>query len=248
MKELAIRSPSNVSIDYPLAGLLERSIAFVTDLLAILLLCVLAWLTVGRVLLEFIGSDHFLTLFIFVFLPMLIGLAGFTLSEYYLDGQTPGKKMMGLRTIRIDGASPTFETYALRAAMLVLDFMASFGALGLLAAGASPYRQRIGDRIAQTTVISSRLKPLYRLDDILGIRTVDDHEVVYARARELTIEQALFVKRVVVQWERQRTEEVSQIVLRTSQRLAAFLELDRPPTKRLAFLKQVLRDYIVLTR
>ena len=132
--------------------------------------------------------------------------------------------------------------------MLLLDFFPTLGAIGLLAAGSSPLRQRIGDRIAQTVVIRSRSRSLYRLDDILNIKTVDDHEVAYPAAVGLTIEQALLIKELIVRWERNRTDDLRELVDSTAQRVAGRIGLQQAPQRRLEFLRQVLRDYIVLTR
>lgn len=248
MLTLPVRSPTNVSIDYAVAPLLERSVAFVIDYVALQIVGQLFVFTVGALLADALGDDHFLDVFLQLSAVVGIPLLYFAVSEYLSEGRTLGKRLLGLRTIRVDGAPPTFETYGLRSVMLLLDFFLTVGALGLLAAGASPLQQRIGDRIAQTVVIRARPRSLYRLDDILNIKTVDDHEVTFPTAVELDIAQALLIKELIVRWERTNTDELRDLVDDAARRVAAKLGLDAAPQRRLEFLRQVLRDYIVLTR
>lgn len=248
MSELAIRSPTNVSINYQLAPLMERSLSFVIDVVIIMVVSQLISFALRTLLLWMIGDDYFLLLFLNAFLPILLFISYFALGEYWFEGQTVGKNVMGLRTIRIDGASPTFETYGLRAAMLLLDFVMSIGTIGLLAAASSPLNQRIGDRISQTVVIKTNANSLYKLHDILNIKTIDDHEVLFPTAVRLDIKQALLIKEVMVKWETRRAEAMKGVVISTADRVAKILDIEVPPQRQLEFLRQVLRDYIVLTR
>lgn len=248
MSELAIRSPTNVSINYQLAPLMERSLSFVIDVVIIMVVSQLISFALRTLLLWMIGDDYFLLLFLNAFLPILLFISYFALGEYWFEGQTVGKNVMGLRTIRIDGASPTFETYGLRAAMLLLDFVMSIGTIGLLAAASSPLNQRIGDRISQTVVIKTNANSLYKLHDILNIKTIDDHEVLFPTAVRLDIQQALLIKEVMVKWETRRAEAMKGVVISTADRVAKILDIEVPPQRQLEFLRQVLRDYIVLTR
>ena len=248
MSDLSIHSPTNVAIDYQIAPLGERSLAFVIDVVVATILGQLFAMTAGALLMRAVGPDQFLELFVQVFARIAILLAYFALAEYLFEGQTVGKRALGLRTIRLDGASPTFETYGLRTAMLFLDFLVSSGMIGLLAAGSSPLRQRVGDRVAQTVVIRGRPQSRYELRDILNIKTADDYEVSFPGATRLRHDQALFLKRLIVRAERQNSAEVRALVDQAARRVTRLLELEGTPARRLEFLRQVLRDYIVLTR
>jgi len=248
MSELAIRSPTNVSINYQLAPLVERSLSFIIDFVIVSVVSQLISFALSALMLWIIGDDYFLKLFLTAFLPIILFLSYFALGEYWFEGQTVGKHIMGLRTIRIDGASPTFETYGLRSAMLLLDFLMCLGTIGMLAAASSPLNQRIGDRISQTVVIKTNANSLYKLHDILNINTIDDHKVMFPTAIRLDIKQALIIKEVIVKWETRRAEALKGVVISTADRVAKLLEIEVPPQRQLEFLRQVLRDYIVLTR
>ena len=248
MPSLEIRSPANVAIEYDVAPLTERSVAFLIDVAVVGFAIFLLLVTLGRALLAWIGEDYFLQLFLFSFLPMLLLIVYWAVAEYYFEGRTVGKHAMGLRTVRVDGQSPTFETYAVRATMLMIDFILSVGTLGMLSAAASPRRQRTGDRIAQTVVVRARVRRHYQLRDLLNIKTVEDHQVHYPAAGQLDIAQALALKELIVRCDRSPTEGVRALVTPTAHRVAGALGVAQVPQRQLEFLRQVLRDYIVLTR
>jgi uncharacterized RDD family membrane protein YckC len=67
-------------------------------------------------------------------------------------GQTPGKRMMGVRVVALDGHAPTPRAAIIRTAARLIDGLPVFYVLGLLALLLSPDDQRIGDRLARTTV------------------------------------------------------------------------------------------------
>ena len=248
MATLEIRNPSNVAIEYEIAPLVERSVAFLIDFAVVVFASYVAFVTVGRALIAVVGEDDFLMLFLVTFVPLLLLIGYWAATEYYFEGRTLGKYTMGLRTVRADGQPASFETYATRATMLMLDFVITIGTLGLLAAASSPQRQRTGDRIAQTVVVRARVRRLYQLRDLLNIKTVDDHEVAYPSAGGLDIRQALALKELIVRCDRSPTDGVRALVDPTAERVAAHLGLGAAPQRRLEFLRQVLRDYIVLTR
>ena len=248
MPALEIRNPANVAIEFDVAPLTERSVAFLIDFAVVAFACFLFWSTLGRALTAWIGEDRFLQVFLLSFLPLLLLIGYWAAAEYYFEGRTLGKHAMGLRTVRVDGRAPSFETYAVRATMLMIDFVLTVGTLGLLSAAASPQRQRTGDRIAQTVVVRARLRRLYQLRDLLNIKTVDDHEVLYPAAGGLDIQQALALKELIVRCDRSPTVGVRALVAPTAERVAASLGLEVAPQRKLEFLRQVLRDFIVLTR
>ncbi len=248
MSTLEIRSPSNVAIEHAVAPLVERSVAFLIDLCVISFVSYIFLVTIGRVMISLVGEDYFLLRFLYGFVPLLFLIGYWALAEYYFEGRTLGKYTMGLRTVRTDGEAPSFETFAIRATMLMVDFVLSAGTLGILSAASSPNTQRTGDRIAQTVVVRSRLRTLYTLRDLLNIKTVHDHVVHYSRAAELDIRQALVIKELLMRCDRSPTDGVRDLVEPTALRLAAALGIEHVPQRRLEFLRQVLRDYIVLTR
>ena len=222
--------------------------AFVIDLVVIAAVFVLVHATLGQVLLRLTRGETFTQVFLYAFLPLAALVAYPALAEYLFEGRTLGKAAMRMRTVRVDGGAPTLETFATRAVFLFVDFAMTLGTLGLLAALASPYRQRLGDRIAQTVVVRANPRTNYQLDDILAIKTVDDHVVVYPAAARLKAGQALAIKELIVRSDRHPSPRVDAIVADAAERVSALLDIYPTRGRAVEFLRQVLRDYIVLTR
>jgi uncharacterized RDD family membrane protein YckC len=68
------------------------------------------------------------------------------------SGQTLGKRAMTLRVVDIDGGAPSVRAVFLRTLGRVIDVLPLFYLVGLIALAFGQPRQRIGDRLAHTTV------------------------------------------------------------------------------------------------
>jgi uncharacterized RDD family membrane protein YckC len=70
-----------------------------------------------------------------------------------LKGQTPGKAILSLRVVSVDGSPLGFGASLLRNLLRVTDFFPFGYALGALATLASPRFQRLGDLVADALVV-----------------------------------------------------------------------------------------------
>jgi uncharacterized RDD family membrane protein YckC len=77
----------------------------------------------------------------------------FGLFEWIWNGQTPGKRMLHLRVIKVDGAPVSWTDVLLRNVSRPIDTFGPMGLLGLLMIFVSCKGQRLGDMMAQTLVI-----------------------------------------------------------------------------------------------
>jgi uncharacterized RDD family membrane protein YckC len=68
-------------------------------------------------------------------------------------GQTIGKRLVGVRVVDLDGRPPSAKAVALRTAGRIIDVLPVFYLVGwfVMNRGHGP-RQRLGDRLARTTV------------------------------------------------------------------------------------------------
>lgn len=124
------------------AGLLRRAIAQLLDLLiaVFFLLYFLERTAAGEVTLEI------------AVMTTLAWLGYFILMEAFLNGQTLGKKLCGLRVVARNGGKAGFFRILVRNLMRVIDGLGAY-LVGLLIALASRSRQRLGDHLAGTMVI-----------------------------------------------------------------------------------------------
>jgi hypothetical protein len=90
----------------------------------------------------------------------LLVFAYFVLFEWLGGGQTPGKKIMGLRVMYEDGRPVDFAASAIRNVLRLADFLPAVYGLGVTVMFISPKSQRLGDLAGGTIVVIER--PLRR--------------------------------------------------------------------------------------
>jgi uncharacterized RDD family membrane protein YckC len=84
---------------------------------------------------------------------------GFTVGQvaYYVltqrrDGQTPGKRLVGIRVVDERGAVPSTDALVKRTIPLLVEYFYIIAWIGMMT---SDHRQRLGDRWAHTYVIDA---------------------------------------------------------------------------------------------
>lgn len=245
MASIEIRTAQNVNIAYELATLRERFLAFFFDLLifyGIYLLTLAIVFSSASTLLTSWGVN-------FLFMMQLTGfLAYHLLSEMLAEGQSWGKKIMDIKVVRLDGREPGLNDYLLRSAFLMLDFVLSLGVLGAVLIGSSLRQQRLGDLAANTTVIRTRNRLHLQLKDILKIQSLDNYQPAYPAVRQLSEKDLLLIKSLLTRTEAWPNAAHSKALAELTAKLALDLKIEAVPTDKTAFLKTLIRDYIVLTR
>lgn len=115
---------------------------------------------------------------IFAFVFMYLYFVGFDCLN---NGQTPGKQMMGIRTVYADGTRISFYGSVVRTALLALDLLPGNGLFGAIFIAASENYQRIGDHLANTMVVHAERKS----DDLNDLEETSESTGV---ASDLTID------------------------------------------------------------
>lgn len=248
MKSIDITTTQNVTIEYEHASLRERILAYLLDSII---------LTVGYfmfvlLLKAIFGNGLFsgVSDFAVVWLSPIAAFFLYNiLFEIWNGGQTPGKKAMNIKVIRLDGKDPEWGDVVLRSILHLVDSLASAGVIGLLLIKTTGKCQRLGDMAANTTVIrlfASRF--LFRLEDILSISSLETYTPIYPQVRTLSERDMIFIKNALTRYQNFPNNAHYNVVVDLSSHVAPLLQLDHSPNNRVEFLKTLLRDYIVLTR
>jgi uncharacterized RDD family membrane protein YckC len=96
--------------------------------------------------------------FVFVGVLALLYLGVFVVVQGF-TGASPGKALLGLRVIRPDGTTPGKLRSLVRVVAWVVDGLALLLPVALWSAWFSPGHRRVGDWVAGTYVIRSRVRP-----------------------------------------------------------------------------------------
>lgn len=97
-------------------------------------------------------SSYSSTITLDPFWQLVVWLAYFMILEG-LFAATPGKALIGLRVATLEGHRPGWRAVLLRNLLRPIDAFPGFYLIGGIAASSSPLRQRLGDRVAETTVV-----------------------------------------------------------------------------------------------
>jgi uncharacterized RDD family membrane protein YckC len=155
MPLLAVETPEGVTLTQPIAGAGSRLAAGLLDMLWILsgyFTLVLIALAVGAALDVSGVSDFAAGLLIGgPVLVMILYHVGFHLAW---NGQTPGKRALGIRVAGTDGYAASALQIVLRGLIWPFDVLIALPVpIGLLAIAATARNQRLGDLVAGTLVL-----------------------------------------------------------------------------------------------
>jgi len=244
MKSVTIQTSQNVRIDYQLAGTGARIGSFIIDAtIYIVLYWILALLMLNLV-------DSFDDITIIGFLGFFCFIAYYFLSEMFSRGQTLGKRIIGLRVIRLDGRDPTPADFLTRAIFLLPDVLLTSGIPAMVLIFTGRQNQRLGDMVAGTAVIHSSVSSTFSLKEIMGITNREDHEPEFPGIQRFTNDDMMIVKHSLERMRKYGNPAHRQAVRQLAVRIADQLELEKAEVKYSPekFLERVLLDYIVLTR
>jgi uncharacterized RDD family membrane protein YckC len=148
---LTITTPEGIDLELALAGVGSRFSAALVDIVIQGLLLLGVWVVFkGLGLLEGWG------LFAFTIIVFVIVFAYHILFEVLVSGRTPGKRLNGLRVVRVGGFPIGFLASAIRNTVRLIDFLPSAYLVGCAAILVAKNNQRLGDLAAGTLVVRER--------------------------------------------------------------------------------------------
>ncbi len=143
MQTINVRTTQNVLIGFPLAGLFDRILAFIIDLVIFIAYLILAFVILAR--LNLITNWTWILIYLPAFFYNLI-------FEITMNGQTPGKRALNIKVARLDGTSPTIANYIIRFILWPIDVVL-FGSIAITFILLTNNSQRLGDLAGGTTVV-----------------------------------------------------------------------------------------------
>jgi uncharacterized RDD family membrane protein YckC len=169
MRPLQIETTQHVRLAYQPASVGDRILAYLLDSLLLG-----AWIIGVVLLMSSLGGATNLGQAWTVLLMALIGvplLLYHLVSELYFNGQSVGKRVLGIRVVLLDGRAPGLGAYLLRWVFRLVDILLTNGLLAVVMVAVNGRGQRLGDVAAGTAVV--KLQAPIQLDSILT-ETPDD--------------------------------------------------------------------------
>lgn len=159
-RQVDVETPEHVAIGYELADLGSRFTALLLDLLVVVGTN-LAFLATAALFRLIVGGGNLLSgvgLGIYLFVSFVFFWGYFALYEGLRDGQTLGKKWMGIRVVHDGGYPVTVRASAIRNLVKLGVDIQPVGscAIGGLSMMLHPQTKRLGDMAAGTVVVRDR--------------------------------------------------------------------------------------------
>lgn len=247
MQTISINTTQNVAIDYELAGLMDRMLAFLID--TIILGLYLFTISIIAQQVNAFDDSNKMTLFIVVVFLMFPPLVGYHLIfEALWNGQSIGKKALGIKVIKCSGQQMDIRDYGKRWMFRLIDILFSCGSVAVLTIISNDYNQRLGDIVGDTCVVKTSPRNEMSIRDVLKIKTQDNYEPKYEGVVRFTEEDMLLLKNTLDRAKKNPNKHYKKLLVLLTNKICAELEIKNLPKKRTQFLKTVLNDYIVLTR
>lgn len=168
---LQVVTPENIAFEYQLAGPFRRLPALLLDFFFVIAVLIIMSILISSTI-GFVSSG---------LANFIAAVAGFTIWWFYaaifetfLNGQTPGKYILGLRVLSIHGEPINGMQAVLRALLSTADLF--LGVVGLTVMSMNRRHQRLGDLVAGTIVVVEDRKWL------TGVAKLDDPRAIQLAA------------------------------------------------------------------
>ena len=236
MSILEFENTQGIMLRYTTATVLHRTAAYFLDILVLGITMGILGLAFNKVPEEFLFGLILAPVFFFYSLLM----------ELFNDGRSLGKMVLGLKVVRVDGRQPSGYDFLMRWMFRWIDIYMCLGAFAAMLISATPRAQRVGDLLADTTVIQTKnlRVPLKR---ILNLNELSNYKPQYMQAAELSEKQVLLAKETLHRFLRIKNEAHTEALNLVADRIARLFEIDRPKNSH-QFVQTVIKDYIALTR
>ena len=239
MANIKITTGQHVNVEQRMASVGDRIYAQILDTIFISIYFVIITTFVGMLASAayFAKNTSFLAAILFLaYLPIVIY---HPVSEFFFNGASPGKKILKLQVVKIDGSAPSLGDYLTRWAMYLIECLIMPG-IALLCILFNKNGQRLGDLMAGTVVIKRDGYQKYYFDLSNFGYVNPGYKPYYPEAATLSMRQAEVIRQTLVNNNANRHYYIDLLSNTVRQ------HLNIPPLEggnNEAFLNTVLNDY-----
>ncbi|HLU50596.1 MAG TPA: RDD family protein [Flavobacteriaceae bacterium] len=238
MDKFQIETAQNVNIFQNVAGVGERILAYLIDgFIHVIYVIAAVWVINKTEIFDY--DDHFFLIMMTLGLPVAFY---HLLFETFWNGQSPGKKIMKIRVVKIDGSKPQFSNYLLRWLLRIIDVSLLFGVIGLVTVLLNGKGQRLGDLAAATTVISE--KKTTDFSQILLADISDEYTPTYPQVTVFSDIEMQNIKQIYATAKRNNNHF---LILKLSEKAAQVMEVSFEE-KPIEFMDKIIKDYTFYTQ
>ena len=232
---IEVKTSHNIVLQHKLASLGQRLAAFLLDLGLVMIYTWIFAFAIG-----FETNLYYLFIFPVFFVYHL-------LMETFNKGQSLGKRAVKIRVVSVDRKDLPIQSILIRWSFRLLDILFTLGLLAIISIFGSEKKQRIGDKLAGTIVVSLKNQSKYSLQKLVDLGSID-RQIKYPEIIQYSDEDMLIVKAVLNRLKTANNKMSRQAASDLANKINDELNLPPLKVKTSKFLKEVLEDYILLTR
>ena len=222
----------NIEVEFPIAEFHRRLFAWLTDFL-ILLSYLWVMSTILAISLGPGWAYQYAWLDVLYYLPYVLY---HLVLEYFLNGQSLGKRLLRIKVITLEGGQPSISQYLIRWMFRIIDigFLFLPGFMSILLTQRS---QRLGDLVAGTIVIDTRAGTGWQ--DTIFTEIETNYQPKYPQVMQLTDKDINTLKSIINVVKRRNDYELAH---RIAERIKSKLNMQADEDS-LSFLQRLMKDY-----
>lgn len=233
MERIEVITSHNIVVRFELASLIQRVLATFIDLV------ILFGYTV--VVMMVFQSTLFFWLLVF---PVW---AFYHLAfEVFNKGQSLGKKILKIRVVSLQGRTAKVNDYLIRWVFRLIEVLPSLGSIALIFLSSSEKNQRIGDILANTSVVKQKNENEVRLESIEKLESKEN--ILYPNITQFNDSDMLLVKEAISRYMENPHDKNKAVLDQLTQSILDKLNVQLKNQNQIDFLNQVLFEYVLLTR
>ena len=258
MALLKVSTPFNIDLDFNVASVVKRSIAYLLDIGIAMVYVLVLQLTIFDQQVEI--EQLFQAAYLFL---LIIPLYSYHfLSEVFMKGQSLGKKIMGIRVVDANGNAAStsqlflrwilsmpnmifpFLCYYIWYSPYVIMILAVVALPDVIAMSANSSGKRIGDIAANTAVVST--KNVLHIDQTIfkEVSLETGYTAKYPEVMRLTDKDINSLKDLT---QKKRTRDLDDYSDRVASRIEEVLSINNQSGDAYSFFEELLTDYNYFT-
>ncbi len=241
MEKIKIPTSFNIELDFETPEFHKRLFAWLIDFFIIYAYSAITYNIVSKVSANHQSSGNDLpflynisAVYLLLYVPVLTYHLFF---ELFMNGQSIGKKIIGIKVIGEDGGRPALHQYLIRWLTRPFDFVLSFGLAALLTSVLSKKNQRLGDMAAGTLVIKTRIET--NINDTVFFELDDEYKPRYKEVMRLSDRDMNTIKGVLNNVKHYNNFDVAVRISDKVRNVLNITDYEEP----VEFLETLLKDY-----
>ena len=240
MSVITVTTPFNIDLEFKIAPFHKRLLAWLIDIVLIYVYAIL----VNKYVVGPLNAYDELGQTVTILLIMIPAYSYHLLLDVFFNGQSLGKKAMGIKVMDMNGNEASFSQYLLRWLFRIFDMLITLGAAAVLSVALSRHSQRLGDMVAGTVVIDNRYRTNINETIYLDIED-ESYNVMFPEVMKLSDRDINGIRNLLDSKGSGRDTEV--YMLQVADRIKAVLNIETELTPR-QLLQRLLKDYNHITR